>query len=151
MGRLKDAPWISSPVFCLKEIPSGFSLQISWKIFLKSIPHTFPSRNWFKDCPQSLVSIRRFVLECFVYRLPLRIFIFSLRIFPKEIPFGFSWKISSRIVLKEIVQHTEREREGGGEREQERKRDRERERERGCLMSVSKEGRQEEGDDPTLS
>ena len=55
------------------------------------------------------------------------IFIFSLRIFPKEIPFGFSGKISSMIVIKEVVHHTEREREGERESEREREIDRERE------------------------
>ena len=79
-------------------------------------------------------------------------FIVSLRILPKEIPFGSSGKISSMIVIKEVVHHTERERERerGRERERAREIERSRGRERGCLMSVSREGR-EEGDDSKIS
>ena len=66
-------------------------------------------------------------------------FIVSLRIFPKDIPFGFFGKISSMIVIKEIAQHTERERER--EREGERAREKERSRDRERLSYVCFKGR----------
>ena len=102
-----------------------------------------------KDFPLYLVSLRRFVLKGFVYGLSLRVLYFphgsSQRKFPSAYPERYPQGLSLRKVYN-IQREREREREGEGGIE----REREIERERGCLTSVSKEGR-EEGDDPKLS